>query len=456
MLYFSYLSVYRFWKNMNILIADATCFGAFPAEKNKSLLNVYLVTKEGINPNDAESAVFVTANNGNIALETAKTKTVQSYLGTNLCSIWMIDNAESKRTKDICWAEFDVLKQNDYYTSELKALKELYTNEFPWALVTKNGELLADTLGIASSNIRNICNPPKKTKGTKLPAVKMNNAGIAYFKNVLNEYRNLQFTISTQEMPIPPLVEAYEKVGHDHMDEAGFYFEKRTIKIKGSRVSSHDTYYARFNIAPRKQIQEPMRRSELGVNLKDPMLRANVNGEWWLFSHKSMHLSLGLSAILAETEPKLVGEPFQRYVKEHNKNPNMIELFPAMKSIHSSPEMLKAIRKLEIEGIDINGKWQPFDISSHNTARLNPLVENISFDIMSRYSSKSISYDKKDVYDLTDAYMAKKSLAEKNFGHQSFAGYLLHPLHDRHLSFRANASHYYWMKWCRKEDVQFE
>ncbi|MBF4248324.1 hypothetical protein EA004_25610, partial [Vibrio anguillarum] len=105
---------------------------------------------------------------------------------------------------DICWAEFDVLKQNDYYTSELKALKELYTNEFPWALVTKNGELLADTLGIASSNIRNICNPPKKTKGTKLPAVKMNNAGIAYFKNVLNEYRNLQFTISTQEMPIPP------------------------------------------------------------------------------------------------------------------------------------------------------------------------------------------------------------------------------------------------------------
>lgn len=439
---------------MNILLADATAFGAFPKEKNNMLSNVYLITAEGETPTTAEQAVFMTCHNAFMAIEASHRPAVTKHLNSKKATVWMIDTqASSGKSTPVQWKAFDDNSQNDYYIEEQAALKARFKNEFPWALPLRHSECLAHILGISPFNFRTVSNKPANAKGTTKPASRFNSAALAYMENVINDYQGSNITISTEEAPIGPLVDAYNKVGQDHVDEAGYLFQK--VRVEASRITKHGSYLVRHNAPVRYQTTERSRRGHDSVVLKDPMLRAKVNDEWIYFTHVSMPKSAGLAEVLAKAYPKTIGKSYARLLQEDRESkPSMKMLFGENMQILHREEVIEAIRGLTVEGLTLSGEWKPIDLTVHNEELIGKFLIS-TFSEQSRYTNKSIDISRKDAYASSDAYLAKKALALRDFGHISFANYLLHPLHEKHKSFREDAHHYYWMKWCKQNDVVF-
>lgn len=431
---------------MDILIADATALGAFPTQKDNRLNKIYLITKSSDTPDKAKKGIFVTCINASMAVETSQTPTALSYLNAKSTTVWLISCIESKGSK-VAWEAYDEDENNDYCVKEQAQLKADFKELFPWACVIKNGECLANILGVAPFSIRNISSKPTKTKGTKKPASRYNTASIAYLRNVLNEYKDCNFTISTPEAPVEPMVQAYEKIGGDHTDTAGFHFEKiRLPEGTSSHITSKDHYLVRHNAQRRIQTVEPARAGHIGVNIKEPLLRAKVNSQWMYFTHKSMPSSYGLAEILAKAYPKTLGKEYTRLLKETGNKPVVKELFGEHLDIIGNADAIKAIRDLEIEGISVQGEWKPFDLSAHNEDLIGKFIEggDTQFDI-----------SRADVYPVTDYVASKQNLAKKKYGREAFGYYLLHPLHRFHASFRSECSHYYWMIWCEHHEINF-
>ncbi|ENI4487427.1 hypothetical protein ABXZ88_003299 [Vibrio fluvialis] len=431
---------------MDILIADATAFGAFPTQKENRLNNIYLITKSTDTPDDAEKAIFITCINANMAVQSSVTDTARKYLKANATSVWLVNCMASKGSK-VVWVEFDENVNNDYYTQEQAKLKADFKDLFPWACVTKNGECLANIIGVAPFSIRNIKSRPASTKGTKKPACRYNSAAISYLRNVLNEYKDCKFTISSPESPVEPLEQAYAKIGGDHTDTAGFHFEKiRVPEGSKSHITSKGHYLVRHNANRRNQTVEPARAGHIGVNIKDPLLRAKVNAGWMYFTHKAIPNSYGLAQILAKAYPKTLGKEYDRLYKTSGEKPVVKDLFGERLDIIANPNAIKAIRDLEIEGLSVQGDWKPFDLSAHNEELIGQFIEGFE-------TKPDIS--RADVYTFTDYLVSKQSHAKKKYGLESFRYYLLHPMHRLHSSFRAECGHYYWMMWCENQDVNF-
>ncbi|MBY7902308.1 hypothetical protein KW459_15480 [Vibrio fluvialis] len=427
-------------------MADATALGAFPTQKENRLNNVYLITKSSDTPDDAEKAIFVTCINANMAVESSVTVSALTYLKTTTTSVWLIDSVASKGSK-VVWVEFDENMNNDYYTQEQAELKDHFKALFPWACVTKNGECLANILGVAPFSIRNIRSRPTNTKGTKKPACRYNSAAISYLRNVLNEYKDCQFTISAPESPVEPLEQAYSKIGGDHTDTSGFHFEKiRVPEGVKSHITGKGYYLVRHNANRRNQTVEPAKAGHVGVNIKEPLLRAKVNAGWIYFTHKTIPNSQGLAEILAKAYPKTLGKEYDRLYKSSKGKPVVKDLFGERLEVIANPSAIKAIRDLEIEGLSVQGEWKPFDLSVHNKELIGPFIE--------RCEGK-LDICKADAYAVTDYLMSKKTHAKKTYGHESFKSYLVHPMHRLHSSFRAECGHYYWMMWCQNHDVNF-
>ncbi|MEI8659296.1 hypothetical protein [Vibrio sp. Hal054] len=431
---------------MNILIADVKGLGAFPDQKDNRLTKVYLITARDTHPDKAKFAVFATCINASMALEIGRTETAQKHLASEKSSVWLIDCIESRKAHRPVWMQYNETLNNDYYTKEHAELRELFQKKFAWANVTAHGECLAGIVGVAPFNIRYINSNPTKTKGTKKSATKYNAASIAYLTNVCNDYCNGMYTISTHENPVPPLDDAYAKVGKDHIDAGGFSVERINVEQRGhSYITKKSDYILRHNAKRRQQTTEPARAGHNGVNIKDPLLRAKVNNDWVYFTHKSMPTSYGLAEVLALAFPETLGKVYKQLQEAEGKKPVLAQLFGERKDVIANAEAIKTIRALEIEGLTVQGEWKPFDLTTHNMSLIGSFIAGES----------DIDVTPKDVYSITDAHRAKVTLAKRKYGRESFGHYLLHPMHPMHLSFRAECGHYYWMKWCESTAINF-
>lgn len=427
---------------MDILITDPTRFGLMPNGKRimPNSNGIYLITN-GTAPNQATKAILCAEPSYVRPNQIKDTEKARQYLDTNQTTIWNINCIESKRTKTVVWQICDE-QAHDYNVQELAAL-QAKEKEISWLKGLRTQHTLCDILGISSANYRNLT--AKLVEHESKPATRLKPCSIAFFSQALNEFKEANITVSTHEQPNDALHRRMNEIGEGIPDDNGYVIEKvQTKKPEISKITSYPEYVVRYKGERRHNIAEASKGSAgSGFDIGQPILRFHTREGIKHVIHSTLTNSVGLWQVLKIENPDL----FESRMNEIDLSNRPLGLtlgdfYGVSTSIHSDPEMLNLIRKLDVEALTLNSTWEKIDLTVHA-----PLIKNLGVEL---------DLSDKEAYSLEDSRLAKSNYCLRTFGFKGYSSYFVHPLTHRHTPIRKEPKDYYWMKWCLANDVTFK